>query len=270
MEFQNTILHPMSFAGVGLHTGKPVSLALTPAKSDTGIIINEIPALWDRVVSTNYSTCLGDKHTTIHMVEHLMAALYANRIDNVICTVKGEAIPVLDGSASHFSTAFTDSRKLTKPRKSLIIKKEVSIKEGLKYIKITPADALYITATIYFPEVGNQTYSTKLNKITFNEDISRARTFGFAKDLDVMKRNSLIKGASLDNAILISNKGEPSTPFRVENELVKHKILDLIGDIALSGSQIKGHIKTYCPGHSMNVALIKKIFSDPNNYEIGV
>ena len=264
MDYQKTVSRVVQFSGVGLHTGKPVKLAIKPAKSDTGILINSIPANWKNVSGTNRATTVSG----ITTVEHLLAALYAYGIDNADIEVEGPEFPIMDGSASAFSILQDLTRRLTGVRKYLKIKENVLVSESNRYIKVIPCDTFAITATVYWHQIGNQTHSIRVNAISFDKDIARARTFGFSKDIKEMQKKKLIKGASTNNAILLNAFGQPSSPFRMENELVKHKILDIIGDISLVGYPILGHIQSYSPGHSLNYELIKRIFDKPNNYEI--
>lgn len=264
MNYQKTVSRVVQFSGVGLHTGKPVKLAIKPAKSDTGILINSIPANWKNVSGTNRATTISG----ISTVEHLLAALYAYGIDNVDIELEGPEFPIMDGSASAFSILQGLTRRLTGVRKYLKIKETVLVSESNRYIKVIPCDTFAITATVYWHQIGNQTHSIRVNAISFDKDIARARTFGFSKDIIEMQKKKLIKGASTNNAILLDAFGQPSSPFRMENELVKHKILDIIGDISLVGYPILGHIQSYSPGHSLNYELIKRIFDKPNNYEI--
>lgn len=264
MNYQKTVSRVVQFSGVGLHTGKPVKLAIKPAKSDTGILINSIPANWKNVSGTNRATTVSG----ITTVEHLLAALYAYGIDNVDIELEGPEFPIMDGSASAFSILQGLTRRLTGVRKYLKIKETVLVSESNRYIKVIPCDIFAITATVYWHQIGNQTHSIRVNAISFDKDIARARTFGFSKDIIEMQKKKLIKGASTNNAILLDAFGQPSSPFRMENELVKHKILDIIGDISLVGYPILGHIQSYSPGHSLNYELIKRIFDKPNNYEI--
>lgn len=264
MNYQKTVSRVVQFSGVGLHTGKPVKLAIKPAKSDTGILINSIPANWKNVSGTNRATTISG----ITTVEHLLAALYAYGIDNADIEVEGPEFPIMDGSASAFSILQGLTGRLTGVRKYLKIKETVLVSESNRYIKVIPCDTFAITATVYWHQIGNQTHSIRVNAISFDKDIARARTFGFSKDIKEMKKKKLIKGASTNNAILLDAFGHPSSPFRMENELVKHKILDIIGDISLVGYPILGHIQSYSPGHSLNYELIKRIFDKPNNYEI--
>ena len=266
MNYQKTVSRVVQFSGVGLHTGKPVKLAIKPAKSDAGILINSIPANWKNVSSTSLATTVAGVST----VEHLLAALYAYGIDNADIEVEGPEFPIMDGSASAFTILQGLTRRLTGIRKYLKIKETVLVSESNKYIKIVPCDTFAITATVYWSPIGNQTHSIRVNELSFDKDIARARTFGFLRDIKKMQKAKMIKGASSDNALLLDAFGQPSSPFRMENELVKHKILDIIGDVSLVGYPILGHIQSYSPGHSLNYELIKRIFDNPNNYEIGV
>jgi len=266
MNFQKTLSREVRFKGMGLHTGKPVELAIKPAKSNTGILINSVPATWKNVSSTNLATAISG----ITTVEHLLASLYAYGIDNADIEVTGPEFPIMDGSASAFTILQGLTRRLTGVKRYLKIKETILVSESNKYIKIIPCDTFAITATVYWPEIGNQTFSLRVNELSFDKEIARARTFGFLKDIKMMQKSKLIKGASTENAILLDAYGQPSSPYRMENELVKHKILDIIGDISLVGLPILGYIKTYSPGHSLNLKLVEQIFNNPNNYEIGV
>ncbi len=279
--FQQTIQTPISCDGIGLHTGKAVNLILKPAGSDWGIrfVRVDLPrrpvivAKDSQVVDTRLATSLGLNGYRIHTVEHLLSALAGVGIDNASIEIDSSEVPIMDGSAAHFTSLLQNvGFKTQENRKKFIkIKRPVTVREGDKYIQLFPDDEFKVSYTIEFdhPLLQNQSYTLAVTDKTFIEEISRARTFGFLKDVEALKQRGYAKGGSLENAVVIDSKGVLNEEgLRYKDEFVRHKILDLIGDLSLVGKPILGHIIAYKSGHTLNFALIRKLLSDQKNFII--
>lgn len=270
MNYQRTIRKEITFEGVGLHTGKPCKVTLRPANRDSGIIFYRT----DRgvmiklhpfaVVDTSFATTIGYNGTRIKTIEHLMSVLSAFEIDNIFLDVEGPEIPALDGSATEIAGIILEAGILNQdfPRKIIEITRPVSMEDGKTSIIGLPYRGRKFSQVIEFNNhfLGRQEYSIDLTPETFVKEIAPARTFGFLKDVEMLRMNGLAKGGSLDNAVVIDDDGvvNPSG-LRFSDEFVRHKILDCIGDIYLCGFQIYGHIIAERTGHSNNVKFIKKL-----------
>lgn len=280
---QKTIAKEIGFNGIGLHTGVNCNIKLLPAEADAGIVFKRTDIAKNNTISANYKFISESRLCTtlenynnnvkIYTVEHLLAALKGNDIDNIIIECDAEEIPVLDGSAMMFDQLIKKAGILKQSeanKKYLLIKKEVTVKKGISEITFSPSDKFTLECNVLFPNpIGEQ--SLKLHKPVkdFYKDILDARTFCFYEDIEIMKKNGLAKGGNLNNAIVIKDKKVLNKEgLRSENEFVKHKVLDLIGDLALCGPNIIGRIKAKCPGHEINKLAMKKIFSDYSNYKI--
>ena len=279
--YQQTIKTQISCDGVGLHTGKRVNLTLKPAGPDYGIrfVRVDLPGMpvieakKSQVVDTRLATSLGLNGYRIYTVEHLLSALAGVGIDNASIEIDSSEVPIMDGSAAHFTSLLQGVGFKTQEnrKKFLRIKKPVMVQEGDKYIHLFPHSEFKISYTIEFdhPILQRQSYALVVRNKTFIEEISRARTFGFLKDVETLKQNGFAKGGSLENAVVIDAQGVLNEEgLRYEDEFVRHKILDLIGDLSLVGKPILGHIVAFKSGHTLNYALIKKLLSEKDNYEI--
>jgi UDP-3-O-[3-hydroxymyristoyl] N-acetylglucosamine deacetylase len=278
---QQTINNPIRCCGIGLHTGQPVHLTLKPAESDSGIrfVRVDLPgnpvieAKNSQVVDTRLATSLGLNGYRIYTVEHLLSALAGLGIDNAAIELDSSEVPIMDGSAAQFTSLLegVGFKVQNNGKKFLRIKRPVAVQEGDKYIHLFPYNEFKVSYTIEFdhPLLQNQSYTLVVKNKTFIEEISRARTFGFLKDVETLKQNGYAKGGSLENAVVIDSSGILNEEgLRFDDEFVRHKILDLIGDLSLLGKPILGHIIAYKSGHTLNGALIKKILSDRENYQI--
>ncbi len=280
---QQTIGRETQLYGIGIHSGKNVNMSLLPAEVDTGVVFvvhdNEIKATFDNVSSTNMSTTLTNNHCKIDVVEHFMAALWGTGIDNIVVVLNANELPIFDGSAYPFVNTIMSSGiiKQSSARKILHVKQEVAVTEGDKYIKLIPhknvckCNNITIDMTIDFahPTIGRQhmLYDSKSN--SFIDEISNARTFGFISDLEMLHKNGLGLGASLGNCIAIDENGLMNEEgLRFNDEFVRHKILDCIGDLFLSGYNISCDVIGYKTGHKLNNLALHKLFADPNNYII--
>ena len=279
---QKTIFEPISFSGIGLHSGKNVKMILHPAADDSGYTFKvkngansytEIVADYNNVTSTNLCTTISnDSGHTISTTEHILSALYGLNIDNVIIELSSNEVPILDGSSSEFvkSIVKTGTREQENFKKVIKIKKSIEIKDGNKIARVSPHNETMITCEIEFSSeiIGHQTISLILNPDIYKSQISKARTFGFLEDVSDLRKNNLALGGSLENAIVISNnKILNKNGLRYNDEFVRHKALDLIGDISLANFQIIGSIYSFRAGHDLNNKLLRKIFSSDENWE---
>ena len=281
--YQRTICHEIGCSGIALHSGKKVKMKLLPADIDTGIIFNIVKknsiktiihAKYDRVVISDLCTSVentsGQKVSTI---EHLMAALWDAKIDNIVIVLDGDEVPILDGSSEKFSYLLECAgiQKQGSKKKYIEILQEVSIKEEDSSVTFYPDSGFKVNVEIFFdhPKIGKQNFEFDSSKFDFRTDIARARTFGFMKDVKFLKENGLILGGSLANAIVLdSDKVVNKSGLRFSDEFVRHKILDVIGDLFLAGCEIKGKFYGVKPSHYLNNKLLRKLFENSDNYRI--
>lgn len=281
MIYQSTIAQPLSISGIGLHTGEQITMNLRPAEADTGVVFYRqeadrevrIEARSENVVDTRLATVLGKEGLTVSTVEHFLAALYALGIDNLHIDIDGPEVPIMDGSAEPFLQALTSTgtRTLSKSRAYLAIRKPISIVDGEKRINIIPSRFLRVTSDIAFdhPSIALQHRSIKLSADLFIKEIAPARTFGFLEEVEYLKANGLARGGSLENAIVIDKKGVMNPDgLRFNDEFVRHKILDTLGDFSLAGYPILGHIRTYKAGHDINHLMVEKILASPEHWQL--
>lgn len=272
---QRTLRDSISCTGIGLHSGKKVRMTIKPAPPDTGIQFirkdlpgdNIIKAHFDNVINTTMCTIIGNNGNHVSTIEHLMAAFFGFGIDNAQVEIDGPEVPIMDGSAAPFiflikSTGIKEQRT---PKKFIVIKKTFNIQEGNRSITIKPSKELKISFTIDFhhPLINNQQYDFSFSGKGFMDKLSRARTFGFLKDIETLREAGLAKGGSLDNAIVIDDfRVLNEDGLRYHDEFVRHKILDFLGDIAVIGAPIIGHFIVKRSGHSLNHAMLKKLSSN--------
>jgi UDP-3-O-[3-hydroxymyristoyl] N-acetylglucosamine deacetylase len=266
MTSQRTLRRSITCAGIGLHSGHRVTLTLRPAPADYGIRFRradlgglEIPARVEHVASLNYATGLSFAGASVETVEHLLAALVSQGVDNVAIELTTPEVPIMDGSAAPFVYLLQEAgiKKLSAPRRFLKVLRPVSIARGDKHIAIYPSDEFRISYTISFdhPLLRHQSRSIVVTGDSFAEDLAPARTFGFLKDLEMLRQQGLTLGGSLDNAVVLGETGVLNNTLRFEDEFVRHKILDAIGDLALIGSPIIGHVVAHRGGHALHTAL---------------
>jgi UDP-3-O-[3-hydroxymyristoyl] N-acetylglucosamine deacetylase len=263
---QHTIRKTVSLEGIGLHSGKPVRLALSPAPPDSGIVFRvgteRIPAAPESVVDSHYATTVGRNSTRVQTVEHLMAATAGLGIDNLEVEVDGSEIPAMDGSAKPFVGLLLSAGRAqqTARRRPIDIPHPIRVGSGARWIHIEPASTFRISYTLDndHPAIGTQVLSCSPTEESFVEEYAPARTYGFLKDLGVMRKNGLALGGSLDNAIVVGKRGTLNG-LRYRDEFVRHKILDLIGDLALLGRPIHGHVIVRNAGHALNLELVVAI-----------
>jgi len=262
---QQTIRKPVTLEGVGLHSGKPVKVTLAPAPADFGIVFragkggDPIPAAPESVVDSHYATTIGKDGVRIQTVEHLMAAAAGLAIDNLDVTVEGNEIPAMDGSAKPFVGLLTAAGRTTlgARRRPVAITQPLRVGGGNRWIQIVPAPEFRISYTLDndHPAIGTQALSCVPTEQSFIEEYAPARTYGFLKDLGAMRKHGLALGGSLDNAIVVGKRGTLNG-LRFRDEFVRHKVLDLIGDLALLGRPLVGHVIARNAGHALNFELV--------------
>lgn len=278
--YQNTIRKKVKCSGVGLHSGKLIHLTLNPSGPNTGIRFvrsdktgkNHIPAYMNRVVDTNMATTISEDDVSVATTEHLLAAINGLSIDNILIEIDGPEVPIMDGSSSTFVDLLLSagSKQQKSYRRLVKITKEISFREGDRHISIYPYDGFKVTAEINFnhDSIKRQVYSVSLTTQKFIAEISRARTFGFIKDVEKLQQSGLALGASLDNAVGMDENGILNKDgLRYNNEFVRHKIIDIIGDMTLLGCPILGHVVAYKSGHSQHLKLMEKIAATPESWE---
>ena len=284
MLVQRTLTNPIKATGVGLHSGRQIKLNLFPADEDTGIIFRridldpqvEIKAIVNNVGATTLATTLVQGDTQIATIEHLMSAFAGLGIDNVIVEVDDMEVPIMDGSASPFVFLIQSAgiKQQTKPKKFIKIKEEIKVEtpDGA-YAKLAPYNGFKVTyALVYDDEKQkkyNSTSTVDFNSTTFLKEISRARTFGFISDIDYMKKNKLALGGSEKNAVVIGEEEILNEEgLRSSQELVKHKILDVIGDLYLLQYNIVAEFEGFKSGHSLNNLLLNRLLELPDAWEV--
>ena len=278
---QRTVNTVVSTQGVGLHSGAPVTLTLRPAPPNHGIVFVRtdlarpvaIPALSEFVVDTSLATTLGKDGVKVGTVEHLLAALAGLGIDNVRIELDGPEVPIMDGSAAPFAYLVKTAgvRVQDTPKSFVVIKRPVTVMEGDKEATFAPANRFKVSATIDFkhPLISDQSFELEFSDRCFAREIARARTFGFLRDVEMLKKMGLARGGSLDNAIVVDEFSILNPDgLRFPDEFVRHKILDAIGDTSLFGRPVIGHLKVFKTGHALNQKLVQKVLSDPANFAI--
>ena len=279
--WQHTLKNAIHCAGVGLHSGVRTKMTLHPGAIDSGIVFRlndgetpgrEVAASWRNAIETPLCTTLCDSGLRIATIEHLLSAFAGSGVDNAVVELDGPEVPIMDGSAAPFlfliDCAGTVAQKAA--RRSLRVLKRVSIEEAGRYATLEPADGFTLDFEISFDSraVGRQSWSVELTNDSYREQIARARTFGFLKDIDQMRANGLARGGSLDNAVVFDgNSVLNEGGLRFENEPVRHKILDSIGDLYLAGAPIIGRFTGYCAGHALNLRLLQALFADSSAWE---
>ena len=280
MRFETTVQRPVSASGVGLHHGVLVNIRILPAPPGTGIIFRrtdldnfEVPATWDYVKRVSYATSLMRQGVLISTTEHLLSVLYSMGVDNAYIDIDNLEVPILDGSGRPFVDLIREAgiRTFRKRRRYLRITRPVMVDSGGKRISILPADRFLLTCDIFFdhPLVGRQMLDMEVTPDRYAADIAPARTFGFAWELDQLRDMGLIRGATLESAVCFDRE-QVLNPggLRFADEPCRHKVLDLIGDLALIGRPLLGHVIAERAGHAMHAALVARIMSDPSLYEV--
>jgi UDP-3-O-[3-hydroxymyristoyl] N-acetylglucosamine deacetylase len=275
---EQTIAAPLEFSGVGLHSGAPVIMRLLPAPAGSGIVFRrtdldnfEIPAIGRNVAKVSYATSLMRQGVLISTTEHLLSALIGMGVDNVIIELDNLELPILDGSALPYVEAFFEVgiRTQRRRRESIRVLNPIEVREGNKFIGLYPGSGYRIQYTIDFPApIGRQQASIDLAAETYGTFIAGARTFGYKADEKKLRDMGLIRGASSENAIVLTPDGPENGPLRFTDEYVRHKVLDLIGDLALAGRRIEGHVVAERAGHAMHTALVARLMKDRSAWEL--
>jgi UDP-3-O-[3-hydroxymyristoyl] N-acetylglucosamine deacetylase len=280
---QHTLKGPIHCTGIGLHSGARVAMSLYPAAADHGIVFRRsditdkdplVPALWHEVVETSYCTVLANADgVRVSTVEHLLAALAGLGIDNALITLDGPEVPIMDGSAAPFVFLLecAGTAEQAAARKAIRIRQPVLVVEEGRVAAVSPSDSFSISVEIEFEAsiVARQECFFRVADGTFKAEIARARTFGFMHEVEDLRAAGLALGGSLENAVMVAddqilNEGG----LRYDNEFVRHKVLDCIGDMSLAGAPILGHVHGVRSGHAFNNRLLRAIFADPANWEL--
>ncbi|MDZ5698170.1 UDP-3-O-acyl-N-acetylglucosamine deacetylase [Chelativorans sp. M5D2P16] len=284
LEYQTTLKSSLSLSGIGVHSGKAVSIHFSPADADTGVVFQRVDAeasgrmiraLASEVGETDLCTGLGDvKGDHVATVEHLMAALLGMGIDNVSIEIDGAEVPIMDGSAASFVEAFRQAgiRTLDEKRRYIRVVKPVRIDAGSSWAEFRPYDGTRFEVEIDFdtPTIGRQSFAADMTAEVFAKEVARARTFGFIKDVERLWAAGFALGSSLENSVVI---GEDHRVINMEglrypDEFVRHKMLDAVGDLALAGARFIGCFHSYRGGHRLNAAALRHLLTDHSAFEI--
>lgn len=278
MEFQKTIKQPVSCSGIGLHSGKPVNLRILPAEQNTGVIFRrvdldnaEIRASQEFITQVNYATSISNGKIKLFTVEHLMAALYGLGVNNVVIEMDSDEVPILDGSAVPFVDLLIRAGivRFEKPNYFLQVTEPIEVTDGDRYIRVYPSDHFDVSYTISFnhPWLRKQQKTIRINRENFIKEIAPARTFGFLHEIELMRANHLALGGSLENAIVLTDHGILNEHLRFPDEFVRHKIMDLVGDLGLLRYRLLGHVEAYKAGHHLHSELVSTILASPEKWE---
>ena len=277
---QRTLQRIVETLGVGLHSGKLVSLRLLPAPANTGIVFvrtdlenREVPARVEWVVQQELAMALKRDGAHVLTVEHLLAALYATGVDNVRVEIDGPEIPVFDGSSRMFLHLIDEAgvKNLAAFQSTLVVRRSVRVAspDGKRFAAIEPSDAFEVDYSIEFDHalVGRQRVALDVTEETFRNELSTARTFCFLKDVEAMRARGLALGGSLESAVVIGENGFVSSP-RMSDEFVRHKALDAVGDLALLGFRLRGRVVAQCAGHALHAELVRALLRDHDAWTI--
>ncbi len=276
---QRTIKKPVEVVGIGLHKGEPIKLRLEPLDVDAGIVFYRedlamnIPLSPQSVIDTRMATVIGNEKGFISTIEHFLSAVYAYGIDNMRVTVDGNEMPIMDGSAISFCLLLDEAgiEEQNAPKKVIRVKRPIEVQDGDKFVRLLPHDSAAFDFRIKFdhPVIGEQEESFDFSTKNFIEEIARARTFGFAKDIQYLQSQNLAMGATLQNAIgLDDHKVLNPEGLRFDNEFARHKILDAMGDMMVSGHNILAKYESFAGSHNLNYQLTTKLLSDSKNYDL--
>ena len=277
MAYEQTIRAATECKGVGLHSGAPVTLRILPAGAGAGIVFRRtdlddfsIEASSRNVAKVSYATSLMKKGVLISTTEHLLSAFIGMGVDNAVVELDNLEVPILDGSALPYVEMIQRAgvRQQRRKRVYMRIKRELEVREGDKFIGVYPAEGYSVSYNIYFPPpIGESSFEVDLSRDLYRREIAPARTFGFKDEEERMRNMGLIRGATLDNVIALTRTSVLNGPLRFPDEFVRHKVLDLIGDLALLGRQIVGRVVAHRAGHAMHTALVSRLLRDPSLWE---
>ena len=278
---QRTVASEISCTGIGLHSGKKLKLTIKPTPPDSGITFERVDispcsivkASFDNVIGTNMATTIGFNGYSVSTVEHIMAAFFGMGIDNALVQIDGGEVPIMDGSSAPFVFLLRNAGVTVQNsnKKFLVVKKPVKVEDGNRSVHLYPSNELKITYKIDFnhPLIKNQTYELSFSQSSFIQEISKARTFGFLKDVETLQNNGLAQGGSLDNAIVVDEfRVLNEDGLRYKDEFVRHKILDFIGDLAIIGHIPIGHFVVERSGHTLNQQLLRKFMAQEKYWEV--
>lgn len=279
--YRKTLKSSITLKGIGLHSGKTVTLKLHPAEAGTGLIFFlyrgsqkvRIPVSLDHVVDTSNATTIGDGGSNrVQTIEHLLAALHSLGITDCVLEIDSVEVPIMDGSSLPFVEGVRAAgiQTLNETIEPITIQNPMWVVDGDKYLVMLPSDELKVTYSIDFnhPLLRGQSYTTTLDESILSTDILPARTFGFLKDVEALQARGLAMGGSLDNAVVLTDDGYLNESLRYENECVRHKILDLVGDLAVMGRPFRGHLIASKAGHALDISLAKCIMSQFTGNEL--
>jgi UDP-3-O-[3-hydroxymyristoyl] N-acetylglucosamine deacetylase len=278
MGYRRTLRREVACTGIGLHSGRPVRLRLLPAPAEHGIrflradVGVEIPATLQYLGGQDHATTLTRDGVSVGTIEHLLAALGGLGIDDVLVEVDGPEVPVLDGSAAPFVMLLHEAglRPLAVPRLYVKVREPVEVVRGAKSVRLLPADHFEIAYSIGFdhPLLRHQAFSLRVTPRAFTEAISSARTFGFLRDVEMLRKSGLALGGSLENAVVIGETGVLNNKLRFADEFVRHKILDAVGDLALLGHPLVGRLEATRAGHALHAAVAQRLVANPSAWEL--
>jgi UDP-3-O-[3-hydroxymyristoyl] N-acetylglucosamine deacetylase len=281
-EAQHTVERPITIEGIGVHTGKPATVTIKPAGAGVGIKFIRsdlepgisIPARYDSVCATDLCTAVGSAGANISTVEHLMSALAGLGVDNAIIEVDGAEMPIMDGSSSVFVEAVEEAglAELPAPRRFIKILKKVRVENGPAFAELSPSSkGLKLDIEVHFEcaVIGRQRTRFELSRDAYRREVSRARTFGFLKDVERLWKAGMALGASLDNTVAIGDERVLNPEgLRYRDEFARHKTLDAIGDLALAGLPLIGSFRSYRGGHRLNIGVLEALFADKSAYRV--
>ncbi|MCG6920112.1 MAG: UDP-3-O-acyl-N-acetylglucosamine deacetylase [Acidobacteria bacterium] len=278
MGYRRTLRREAACTGIGLHSGRPVRLRLRPAPAEHGIRFRrsdvgvEIPATLQYLGGQDHATTLTHEGVSIGTIEHLLAALGALGVDDVLVEVDGPEVPVLDGSAAPFVILLHEAglRPLAVPRLYIKVLEPIEVVRGGKSVRILPADHFEVTYTIGFdhPLLRHQALALRVTSRSFTEAIASARTFGFLREVEMLRQGGLALGGSLENAVVIGETGVLNNKLRFADEFVRHKILDAVGDLTLLAHPLLGRVEAKKAGHALHAALAQKLLATPAAWEL--
>ncbi len=269
---QKTIAKAVELVGIGLHKGVPVHMRLEPLEEGSGIVFYRkdknvyIPCTPEYVTDTKMATVIGVDGVSISTIEHLMSAVYSYGIDNLLVIVDNDEVPIMDGSAMSYCMLLDEAgiKYQEAPKKAFAIKRKIEVRDGDKYVKLSPANDFILDFTIKFdhPIIGEERYTFRFSKSSYIEEIAKARTFGFLHEVQYLHSIGLALGGSLDNAIVLDDKRVlNSEGLRYKDEFVRHKILDAIGDLSLLGAPVMGRYEAFAGSHALNHQLTRKLLA---------
>jgi UDP-3-O-[3-hydroxymyristoyl] N-acetylglucosamine deacetylase len=279
MDVQRSLRRPVSCVGIGLHSGAKVRLSLKPAPADFGIRFrrtdlgnHEIPATVQHLAEIQLATGLTRNEVSVETVEHLLAALVSLRVDNVLVELNSPEVPIMDGSAAPFVYLVQEAgiKVLQARRKYLKIARPIAISRGDKRIALYPSDHFKVTYSISYdhPLLRHQTRTLQITEESFIDQVAPARTFTFLKDVEMLRQNGLALGGSLENAIVLGESGVLNNALRFEDEFVRHKILDAVGDLALVGYPVIGHLVAHRAGHALHTEFAARILEQTGAWRL--